>query len=98
MNFEWLGDPTQHALTVEPALRAFADPRLEGPRGEFEEALSKRRSGTPKDLEDAVDEAAKAVESTLQLLHDEHGVARTGTEAVLQLFISLRARTCSRDT
>ena len=89
-HFAWVGDPKHHELVVEPALRALADTRLAGARAEFEEALRKRRLGAPKDLEDAVDECAKAVESTLQILHDEHGVARSGKEAVLELFVSLK--------
>lgn len=88
--FEWIGDPKQHELTVQPALLALADQRLVGARAEFEEALHKRRGGTPKELEDAVDEAAKSVESILKVLHDEHGVSRSGTEPVLALFVSLK--------
>ena len=67
--FEWIGDPKQHEVTVEPALLALGDPRLAGPRAEFDEALNKRRLGAPNDLEDAVDEAAKSVESVLKVLH-----------------------------
>lgn len=88
--FEWVGDQTHYALTVEPALRALVHTRLAGPRGEFEEALRKRRGGDAKDLEDAIDEAAKSVESILQVLHDEHGIARTGKEPVFALFTSLK--------
>jgi len=87
--FDWVGDPAQRGLTVGPALLALADSRLGGPRGEFEEALRKRRLGAAKDLEDAIDEAAKAVESTLQVLHDEHSVTRTGKEPLQALFNSL---------
>jgi hypothetical protein len=89
--FEWIGDPKEHALTVEPALLALADPRLGGPQAEFEEALRKRRLGAPKDLEDAVDEAAKAVESVLKVLHDEHGVTPPRSQQVTPLFNSLVA-------
>jgi hypothetical protein len=88
--FKWIGDPKQHEIVIQPALLALGDPRLTGARAEFEEALQKRRSGAAKDLEDAVDEAAKCVESILQVLHDECGVTRSGTEAVAQLFGSLR--------
>jgi hypothetical protein len=59
--FEWVGDPAQHALIVRPALLALADRRLAGVRAEFEEALAKRPLGVPRDLENAVDEAAKSV-------------------------------------
>ena len=87
--FEWVGDPLQHELTVQPALLALADPRLAGAHGEFEEALRKRRGGTPKDLEDAIDEAAKSVESILQILHHELGVTPPRSQQVTPLFNSL---------
>ena len=87
--FEWVGDPKQHELTVQPALLALADPRLGGPRAEFEEALRKRRAGTPKDLEDAIDEAAKSVESILQVLHDELGVSLPAKRQLSSLFSNL---------
>ena len=87
--FEWVGDPAERVLTVQPALLALGDPRFDGPRAEFEEALRKRRRGAAKDLEDAIDEAAKSVESVLQVLLDEHGVVRTGKEAVHALFTAL---------
>jgi hypothetical protein len=76
MKFEWVGDPALQEIVLQPALLALADRRLEGSRVEFEDALRKRRLGTPKDLEHAVVEAAKAVESVLQVLHDECGVTR----------------------
>gem|GEM_PF-6939345 len=89
-HFEWIGDPKLHSLVVAPALAVLADGRVAGARAEFEEALNKRRAGTPKDLEDAVDEAAKSVESMLKVLHDEHSVARPSNEVVSQLFKSLK--------
>lgn len=87
--FDWVGDPAQRGLTVEPALLALGDSRLGGPRGEFEEALRKRRLGDAKDLEDAIDEAAKAVESILQVLHHELGVTPPRNQQVTPLFNSL---------
>jgi hypothetical protein len=87
--FEWVGDPAQHAVTVRPALLALADPRLAGARAEFEEALAKRRRGAPKDLEDAVDEAAKSVESVLKVLHHEHNVALPAKQQISSLFNTL---------
>jgi hypothetical protein len=89
-HFGWVGDRKQHELVIEPALRALHDERLDGPRAEFEEALSKRRLGAPKDLEDAVDEAAKSVESVLKVLHDELAVPRPRNEVVSELFRSLK--------
>jgi HEPN domain-containing protein len=90
-HFEWVGDPAQHAQTVQPALLALADPRLRGAQAEFEEALAKRRRGAPKDLEDAVDEAAKSVESILKILHREHTIKPPATQQITQLFNSLVA-------
>lgn len=87
--FEWVGDAKHHELVIEPALLALADARLEGARGEFEEALRKRRFGAPKDFEDAVDEAAKAVESVLQVLHDEYDLKRPRNQQISSLFDSL---------
>jgi len=72
--FEWIGDPQQHELTVQPALQALADPRLAGAQDEFEDALLNRRRGTPKELEGAIGKAASAVESTLKILHNEHNI------------------------
>lgn len=87
--FEWVGDPKQRELTVQPALLALADQRLAGARAEFEEALHKRRGGTSKELEDAVDEAAKSVESILQILHHELGVTPPRSQQVTPLLNSL---------
>lgn len=87
--FVWVGDPKHHELAVEPALRALADTRPAGARAEFEEGLHKRRLGAPKDLEDAVDEAAKSVESILKVLHDERGVTPPRSQQVTPLFNSL---------
>ena len=92
--FEWVGDPKQHELVVGPALQALDDRRLAGARDEFDEALRKRRLGTPKDLEDAVDEAAKSVESVLKVIHDERAVPRPRNEAVSGLFESLKDARC----
>jgi len=88
-HFDWIGDPAHHELVVAPAVRALADGRLVGALAEFEEALRKRRRGAPKDLEDAVDEAAKSVESILKVLHDERGVAHPRNEQISSLFGTL---------
>lgn len=85
-HFEWVGDPKQYELTVQPAVQALGDPRLAGAQAEFEEALRKLRGGTPKDLEDAVDEAAKAVESMLKVLHHEHKIPLPNKHEAASLF------------
>jgi HEPN domain-containing protein len=88
--FEWIGDPDQHALTVQPALLALADARLQGgPRDDFERALRKRRAGTAKDLEDAILAAAKAVESTLKVLYAEHSVRKPAKHELAGLYNGL---------
>lgn len=89
--FEWVGDPLQHELTVQPALLALADARLVGAQDEFEEARRKRRRGTPKELEAAIGKAASAVESVLQVVHHELGVTPPRSQQVTPLFNSLVA-------
>jgi NAD(P)-dependent dehydrogenase (short-subunit alcohol dehydrogenase family) len=49
----------------------------------------KRRVGAPKDLEDAIDEAAKSVESTLQILHYELDVVLPTKRQLTSLFNNL---------
>jgi HEPN domain-containing protein len=89
-HFTWIGDAKQHALTIEPALLALADARLQGgPRDDFERALRKRRAGATKDLEDAIIAAAKAVESVLKVLYDEHGVKKPAKHELAGLFNDL---------
>ena len=88
MTFAWIGDAAV-AEIVQPALLVLADERLLGVRAEFDEARLKRRLGAPKDLEDAVDEAAKAVESFLKVLHHEFGVTPPRSQQVTPLFNSL---------
>jgi len=87
--FDWVGDPKQHELTVQPALLALADARLAGAQDEFEEALRKRRGGTPKELEAAIGKPADAVESVLQILHHELGVALPTRRQLSSLFSNL---------
>jgi HEPN domain-containing protein len=60
-----------------------------GPRDDFERALRKRRTGATKDLEDAIIAAAKAVESVLKVLYDEHGVKKPAKHELAGLFNGL---------
>jgi hypothetical protein len=64
----WVGDEGTYEKTIRPALRVLSDPRLAACRSEFEAALGHLRSGTPKDDEDAIEEAGKAVESAMKVL------------------------------
>jgi hypothetical protein len=64
--FEWVGDPGAWKEVTEPALSALQDPRLAGARNEFEAARAHLRKGSSKDVEDTIEEAAKAVESAMK--------------------------------
>ena len=76
---------------VEPALDALSDPRLAGARSKFEAALSHLRSGTLKDREDAVEEAAKSVESAINVLISETGTLLTNSATAQNMFGALKA-------
>jgi hypothetical protein len=85
-NADWHGDKGIHDAVVKPALAALADPRLAGCASEYHAALNHMRAGTAKDLEDAIEESAKAVESAMKVLLDARKVKRTGKEAAHALF------------
>lgn len=87
---EWVGDPGVSAVVTQPALAALQDARLDGAAAEFQAARLHLRRGSNKDLEDAIDEAAKAVESSMKVLLDAKGVPRTGKETASPLFNLLR--------
>ena len=86
MRIQWVGDPGLHQSVVKPALEVLSDPRLAGAAAEFLAALAHLRSGSMKDREDAIDEAAKAVESAMKALCDEHQIQRKGNETAEPLF------------
>ena len=89
LHFE--GDPTVRDLVVAPALAALGDPRLAGARSEFEDALTKLGAGRPKDVEDAIEESRKAVESAMKVACDEHGLQRAEkdtTEPLIQILVA----------
>ncbi|MES1246189.1 MAG: hypothetical protein ABUS54_00770 [Actinomycetota bacterium] len=65
---------------------ALTDPRLAGAEAEFEQAMQHLRDGSEKDIEDAIDEAAKSVEGAMKVLLDAHGVDLTGKETAWPLF------------
>jgi hypothetical protein len=67
------------------------DARLAGARTEYEDALAGLRVGKQKSLEDAIEESAKAVESTMKVLIDETGLQRTGKETADPLIKILSA-------
>jgi len=89
-NASWVGDPGNYGMVIEPALAALGDARLQGARGEFEAALRHLRGGSHKDLEDAIEEAGKSVESVMKVLLDEKGVTRSGRDTAFPLFDLLR--------
>lgn len=86
----WAGDRGTHQIVVDPALQALADARLTGARSEFEAALGHLLAGTQKDREDAIDEAAKSVESALKVLVAEKGLTVAANATVRPLFDALK--------
>lgn len=87
---EWHGDEGTYHEVVRPALDALADARLGGCREEFEAALGHLRAGTPKDREDAIEEAGKAVESAMKVVLDVRGIPRTDKENAEKLWQMIR--------
>ena len=88
--FEWVGDPGAWKEVTEPALSALQDPRLAGARNEFEAARAHLRKGSSKNVEDTIEEAAKAVESAMKVLLHERGIKLKGNETATPLFNLLR--------
>jgi hypothetical protein len=86
----WIGDRGAHETVVAPALRALEDVRLAGARNEFEAALSHVRAGTQKDREDAIEEAAKSVESAMKVMAAEAGISVPARATARPLFIALQ--------
>jgi hypothetical protein len=87
---EWRGDEGAHALVVAPALAALEDVRLDGARGEFEASLAHLRVGTDKQREDAVEEAAKSVESAMKVALAAHGTVVEPNSGAARLFDALK--------
>lgn len=88
--FEWFGDSGAADIVIQPALTALADARLAGASGDFSTALSHLRKGAKKDLEQAVHEAAKAVESAMKSLLDARSVPRNEKDTAQTLWDHLR--------
>lgn len=86
----WAGDRGAHQVVVGPALQALADARLAGARNEFEAALGHLLAGTQKDREDAIEEAAKSVESALKVLVAEKGLTIAANATLRPLFDALK--------
>jgi len=87
---EWHGDEGTYFEVVRPALDALDDARFAGCRQEFEAALGHLRAGTPKDREDAIEEAGKAVESAMKVVLDALSIPSTGKENAEKLWQSIR--------
>jgi hypothetical protein len=87
---EWHGDQGLHEALLRPALDVLTDPRLIGVASEFGAALRHLRAGAVKDREDAIEEAAKAVESVMKVTCDVRAIARSGKETATPLFEKLR--------
>lgn len=88
---EWHGDESAHRLILRPVLTSLGDPRLAGAKDEFDAAVAHIRRSTSKDLEDAIEEAAKSVESVMKVLAAGHRVRVTGKETAKPLFDALAA-------
>jgi hypothetical protein len=89
LEVQWTGDRGAHREIIGPALEALADERFAGARDEFEAAMRHIRAGAPKDREDAIEEAAKSVESAMKstmaarrLKYDDRHPARKLWEAM----------------
>lgn len=83
---EWHGDQSLYSTVVRPAIDCLSDPRLAGAKSEFDAALGHMRNGSTKDLEDAIEEAAKSVESAMKVLAQQHAVRLAGKETARPLF------------
>lgn len=88
--FVWAGDPGVRQVVIEPVLQALSDVRLAGAASEFEAALHHLRAGTQKDLEDAIEEAAKSVESALKVLAAETNTTVSATATAKPLFDAVK--------
>ncbi len=86
----WAGDRGAHQTMIAPALQALADARLAGARNEFEAALAHLLAGTQKDREDAIEEAAKSVESAMKVLIAEKALAVAANATARPLFDALK--------
>ncbi len=86
----WAGDRGAHQIVVAPALQALADARLAGARNEFEAALAHLLAGTQKDREEAIEEAAKSVESAMKVLIADKGLAVAENATATPLFNALK--------
>lgn len=93
--FRWIGDGVLHAEAIVTALGALDDRRLAVARGEFSDALVKRRAGRASDMRDAVHEAANATESVIVVLLSEHGIPAPSKKAASALFNRLAAPTAT---
>lgn len=88
---EWHGDKALHDRVVAPVLGALTDSRIAGAKDEFEAALGHLRAGKLKDLEDAIEEAAKSVESAMKVLIDASiGLSRRDNMTAKPLFDVLK--------
>lgn len=73
--FEWRGDPVIDEVAIAPALTALGDRRLSsGASVEFDGAREELRRNSPESRKRAVGEACSAVESTMKVLLEEHGI------------------------
>jgi hypothetical protein len=86
----WAGDRGAHEAVIQPALQALADARLAGARNEFDAALGHLLAGAQKDREDAIEEAAKSVESAMKVLIAEKALTVAATATATPLYNALK--------
>lgn len=90
--FSWHGDGVVNEEAVEPALGVLDDPRLAaGARKEFAQARKELRAGMAETLKQSVAESCNAVESTMKVLIEAHGLALPERQNAQDLFNALVA-------
>ena len=82
----WTGDSGAAKLLTHPALDVLGDTRMRGARAEFEAAIAHLRADSDKAREDAIEEAAKSVESAMKVVLDAIPVSRSETDSAEQLW------------
>jgi hypothetical protein len=88
--FKWTGDVEIQKNVLAPALSALDDPRLrDGPKVEFDSARRELRTNTRESRKQAATEACNSVESMMQIVCAERGVAVTSNATAQPLFNAL---------
>jgi HEPN domain-containing protein len=86
---EWHGDPGAYEQTLEPALAALSDQRLDAAAREFRDALNALRRGDRVGVKNAIRDASNAVEATMKALLDAREIERPERETADNLWDEL---------